>query len=197
MTEAATVDALLDATVLFAVVLAFSLVIERALEILKCVYDLLDSRGHWHEFWTARARVVRDRLERQLHVFDYVDPKQAAPVVRRFQEMLLTSADGYDGTVPTISGDAVRALGVKVASKVLGVAVGVAIAFELKLDIVRLWSVPQSLPVGAGLVERLLASRDLRVALTGVVMGFGSTLVHKVITAIEASREERRQEVSP
>lgn len=196
MTQAATVDALLDTTVLFAIVLAFSLLIERALELLKCVYDLLDSRGHWHEFWTARAGVVRDRLERQLHVFDYVDPKQAARVVQRFQEMLLTPADGYDGTVPTISGDAVRALSVKVVAKLLGVAIGVTLAFELKLDIVKLWAVPQAVP-GAGLVERLLASEALRVALTGAVMGFGSTLVHKVITAIEASRAERRPEVSP
>lgn len=190
------VDALLDTTVLFAVVLAFSLLIERFLEIVKCVYDLLDSRNDWHHFWTNRAHVLRDRLERKLGVFEYVDPKYAAPALQRFSELLLGKADGYDGTVPTISGDAVRMLSVKLVSKLLGIAIGVAIAFKLRLDIVTLWS-PKPPPVGASVLEAALGSEVFRLVLTGAVMGFGSTLVHKVITAIEDSRRQRGEEVSP
>lgn len=189
-TTTTTVDALLETTVLFAVVLAFSLVIERILEILKCVYDVLDSRGDWHRFWTRRAGDFQVGLERRMRVFEYVEPKRAAAALKRFQEMLLTRADGYDGTVPTISGDAVRALAVKLASKVIGIGIGVFIAMKLELDIVTLWNLPDHAVTDA--VERYLqAHPGVRQALTGAVMGFSATLVHKIITSLEDSRRAR------
>lgn len=185
-----TVDALLNTTVSFAVVLAFSLVIERVLEILKCAYDVLDSRGDFHHFWTESARAFRDRLERRMRVFEYVEPKRAAAALKRFQALLLTSADGYDGTVPTISGDAVRALAVRIVAKLLGVGMGVFIAMKLHLDIVGLWNLPDHSVTDA--VETYLAAHPgVRQALTGAVMGVGSTLVHKVIVSIEGSRQAR------
>lgn len=190
-TTTKTVEALLSTTLAFAVVLAFSLVIERGLEILKCVYDVIDSRGEFHRrFWNGSAEAFRVRLERRMSVFEYVDPKRAAAALRRFQELLLSRADGYAGTVPTISGDAVRALAVKLVSKIIGIGLGVFIAMKLELDIIALWALPDQPVMDA--VERYLAAHPgIRQALTGVVMGFGSTLVHKVITSIESSRQGR------
>lgn len=187
-------DTLLDTTVLFALVLAFALLIERLLEIAKCVLDLADAHYDWARFWTDRAHAVRHRLEGQLKVFEYVEPERAAAVVNRFQEMLLGPSTGYAGTVPTVSGDLVRALTLKVAFKAVGVALGVAIAWNLHLDIVALWQPPTETPrIARGWIEAFTMAPKVRWVMTGAVMGLSSTLVHKVITAIEDSREDRKE----
>ena len=60
---------------LFAVALLFSLLIERLLEIVKCVVDLLDSRFDWHRFWSRRAEKLGKKLEQQLRMNDSGDMK--------------------------------------------------------------------------------------------------------------------------
>jgi hypothetical protein len=184
-------DRLLDVTVLFALVLAFSLIIERLLEILKSLYDLFDSRKDWHRFWTRRAVSVRDRLEKKMRVFEYVDPKYAAAVLRRFSEMLLNGSGSYAGTVPMISGDLVRALAVKVTSKVVAVVLGVIAAIVFQLDLVALWGMAQHPAASAKWLERLVARTDVHLTLTGVAMGLGSGPVHKIITTIENRRKKQ------
>src|SRR6266496_6473987 len=82
-------DAVAKATMLFTLVFAFSLVIERFLEVLKSAYDMLDSRYDWHKRWTARAERIRDFLERRLRIFEYVSPDQATAFIARFSEMLV------------------------------------------------------------------------------------------------------------
>ncbi len=102
-------EALLQVSVLFALVLALSLLIERFLEMLKATYDLLDSRLDWHRFWTRMTYRLRDRLEQRMGIFEYVTPRAAAAILRRFRGMLLNEQGGYSGSVPVLAGDLVRA----------------------------------------------------------------------------------------
>ena len=56
-------EALLDVTVLFTLVLALAFVIERFLEVLKAIYDMLDSRLNWYKFWDKRTEGLKAYLE--------------------------------------------------------------------------------------------------------------------------------------
>src|SRR2546423_751996 len=62
-------------TVLAALALGLSLVIERTLEIMKAAYDLTDSRLGLYNFWTGRAIVIRDYLQRRVRAMEYVEPE--------------------------------------------------------------------------------------------------------------------------
>jgi hypothetical protein len=176
------VDALSDVTILFALVLALALLVERFLEVLKSGYDALDSRMQWYRFWTERANRIQDRLERRLRVFEYVSPDAVQPVLNRVYELLLNNQGGYSGTALVLSGDLVRAAGVRVACKVLGIAVGVALALWLKIDFVQLWQPPN------GRALELWASPLVCTIVSGIAIGLGASPVHKIITTIERQR---------
>lgn len=173
-----------QATLVFTFALALALVIERLLEILKSLYDYIDGRGEFYHFWTHMAERARDYIQRRLRVFEYVDPKTAAPLMARFSEMMLGGKQGYDGEVPMISGDLVRMVWVRLATKLLGVLFGIVIAFLVNLDLIA-WVSPKPRP-----------PEGWSIALTGAVIGLGSGPVHKLITEIEKRRKQRTQEVA-
>jgi hypothetical protein len=189
------IDALSDLTVMFAFALALALLVERLLEVLKSLYDVLDSRLNWYHFWSRRTRVLRDQVERRLRVFEYVNPDAARPVLNRVYQLLLNNQAGYTGgeggggTALVLSGDLVRAAGVRVACKLVGMAVGVGLALWLKIDFVQLWQPPGGIPY-------LWASPELCTVASGMAIGLGAGPVHKIIVAIEKQRAAKEHPTS-
>ncbi len=183
-------DVLLEVTVLFTLVLALSFLIERLLEILKAIYDLLDSRFHFYRFWTRMTYRVRDRLERRLRIFEYVEPKEAAIVLNRFQEMILNERQEYTDTVPILSGDLVRAFSIKVVSKVIAILLGIGLAFWIRIDLLSIWQ--ESAGDSFKWVSNII-SPGFRIALSGAVMGLGSGPVHKILTTLEKKKQQQKE----
>jgi hypothetical protein len=190
MMEEITNNALTKITVLFTLVLALSLVVERFLEILKAVLDLVDDRFNRKEFWTQRAMKMRDRLESKMGVFEYVDPRKAAGVLRRFQNMILGIKDGYTGTVPVISGDLLRGSVIKIVCKIVGIGLGIGLAFWMSIDLVEIWHKSVDAKVQLKTLK-YLPGETIRIILSGIVIGLGTGVVHKVIGAIEKSRKKK------
>lgn len=183
-------EALLKVTVLFTLVLALSLVIERFIEILKAVYDLLDSRLNWHTFWTRQTIRLRDRLEKRMRIFEYVDPKMAASALYRFRDMILNEQGGYAGAVPILSGDLVRAFYIKVVFKCVAIGLGIGLALWLKIDLMGIW---QNASTEPGKLRIFIESPTIRFILSGMAVGLGSTPVHKIITMIERRQKKQQQ----
>ena len=183
-------DVILKVTVLFTLVLALAFLIERLLEILKAIYDLLDSRFNWHGFWTKRAAKIAKKLEQKLKTFEYARHQQVVRVFNRFQSLLLNKKDHPDHEFPVLSGDLVRSISISVISKVLGMAFGVALAFWMKLDLIIIWQ------GGAGekaVWDIMIQSQSLRWVITGIIMGLGAGPVHQFIRLIEKKRKFRVQ----
>lgn len=174
-------DVVLVVSVAFAVVLALALIVERVLEILKVIFDLIDARVDLHDFWTRRAHKLRDRLEGELRIFEYVPPERAANVLRRFREMLLNEQSGYSGKVPVLAGDLVRAVFIRGGLKLVGIALGIGLVFWVEIDLVRLWQGSTAPPTWWTLT------------LSGLAVGLGSGPLHKIIRAIEKARERREE----
>ncbi len=179
-------DSLLDVTVLFALALALALLIERFMEVLKAIYDLIDSRSNLHTFWTKRAKSLAAGLEKRLRIFQYVDPKKAASALQRFSDLILNEQGGYAGNVPLLAGDLVRTLYVKVASKIIGVSLGIVLAFWSGINLVAIWN-----DAAAGSAWVLNLAPWLSFILTGIAIGLGASPLHKIITTIERRREKR------
>lgn len=181
-------EVLLDVTVLFALVLALSLIIERFLEILKTIYDLVDSQLNWHSYWTRRTCRIRDRLEKRIRIFDYMDPKHVASILYRFRGMILNQQGAYSGTVPVLSGDLVRAVYIKLSLKCVAIILGIGMALWLKIDLLEVWQAASK----TSKWEIYITSSVLRMIFTGIVIGLGSGPVHKMITSIERKSEKRQ-----
>jgi hypothetical protein len=176
------VDALSDVSILFAFALALALLIERFLEVVKSCYDVVDSRWDLYHFWSRRARAIQTRIEQRLGVFEYVSPDLASGVLNRMYQLLLNNQPGYTGTTLIVSGDLVRAAGVRLGCKVLGMLIGVTLALWLGIDFVQLWQPPGGIHVD---------STILRTIASGIALGLGTGPVHKIITAIEKQRADK------
>ena len=180
-------EGLLNVTVLFALALALSLLVERFLEILKATYDLLDSRFDWHRYWTKKTFRLKNTLENRLKVFEYVSTKKAATALQRVKDMMLNEQGGYSGEIPVLAGDLVRAVSIKVLFKFIGILVGIGLAFWLNLDIVKVW---QEASVEGSKFNFAVSSSTLRIILTGITIGLGSGPMHKIITTMEKRRKK-------
>jgi len=172
---------LTEGTGAFALALALSLVIERILEILKAFYDLLDSRLDWYRDWTVRAVRLRDFLERRLRLSQHVSVEKLKPILDQFGDRLLNGQGTYPGTLPVISGDLVRATWVRAGSKVVGVLLGIGLVYLCRVDLLSVWQNPES-------VQMTFVPRQAW--LSGVAVGLGSGIVHKLITTLERKRDE-------
>ncbi|MCX6581029.1 MAG: hypothetical protein NT166_12695 [Candidatus Aminicenantes bacterium] len=177
---------LTQVTILFTLVLALSLTVERFLEVLKAVLAMVDDRLKWRHFWTRRAEALKKRLESKMGVFEYVDPKKAAAILNRFEQLLLGEKDGYTGTVPVISGDMLRSAGFKLICKSAGILLGIFMALWMQIDLLKIWHDA----AGTGMTGNI-PSATLRIVFSGIAIGLGSGPVHKMITAIEQKRGKK------
>jgi len=185
-------NGVLQATAIFTLVLAFSLLIERLLEVLKSFYDWLDSHFDWYHLWTRRAYGVKAFVEHRRRLFQLIPPLAQAAFLARMSEMLLQRPGGGCGPIPVVSGDLVRQVHLRVAAKILGITIGITLAHWQHLDLLALYQ-----EVAGGTVQWSLDRipldwrPGLGMTLTGVAIGLGSGPVHKIITALERKRDER------
>lgn len=179
---------LTQVTILFTLVLALSLTVERFLEVLKAMLAMVDDRLKWRHFWTQRAEALKKRLESKMGVFEYVDPKKAAAILNRFEQMLLGEKDGYTGTVPVISGDMMRSAGLKLICKFVGIVLGIVIALWMQIDLIKIWQEAAK----SGMKENIsITPTNFGMIFSGIAIGLGSGPVHKIITAIEKKKGKR------
>jgi hypothetical protein len=182
-------EALTKVTVIFTLALALTLLIERFLEVLKTFYDLLDSRNDWYKFWNRKTERLRDKLEKRLNIFEYVDIKVAARTLHRVRGMLLNEQDEDLSNAPILSGNLVRAFYTKAFFKVIGIAAGIGLAFVLHIDLMNIW---QEVAVDPKKWDINIKSEPVRIVFTGIALGLGSGPMHKIITAIERRREKQK-----
>jgi hypothetical protein len=183
-----TMEALTQSTVLFALVLALSFVVERLLEVLKTVIDLLDSRYDWHRYWTRQAHGLRERLVNELRILELAAPQLVAGALARFGTVLGQSAGNGAATV-VIAGDLVRCMGIKVGARLVAIATGVLLASVFRVDLMAL--VVELADVNAVTAQELPAW--LRTVVTGLIIGLGTGPVHKFIVALEKRRAKAQE----
>ncbi len=191
------VDTLATVTVLFALALAVALLVERAIEVGKSLFDYWDCKNKRSKVWTARAQALKTRLERRLRVFEYVPIERIQPIINRVNDMLLNKQTAYAGNTLVISGDLVRAAWVRIATKIVGIALGIGVAFWLKIDFMKLWEIPTNLPaqlLPSGLPEQPIPSGWPAILASGIAIGLGAGPVHKLITTIEKKQKDRQQQ---
>ena len=183
-------NVLLEITVLFTLAIALSFLIERLLEILKAGFDLIDSRLDMYKFWTKKTYKIRNTLENKLRVFEYVGHKNSATVLNKFSEKLMNETGNYSGKVPILSGNLVRAVTIKSWSKIIGIGIGIGLAFWMKVDLINIW---QNAMSDKSYWILNIESSGWRTAISGVIIGLGSSPVHKVVSTIEKQRKEQQE----
>jgi hypothetical protein len=177
-------DNIVKATVVFVAVFSLSILIERFLEILKSIYDLLDSRLDWYRFWTRRAEALQVRLYKRIRIQQYMGMDSLNRVLASFSNLMLGKEDNYTSMVPTISGDLMRALYVKIGATLIGIGCGILMALYFQINIVLL--IMEYFP---DIPKPFQESSIIYTIVTGIMLGLGSGPVHKLITAIERKRD--------
>lgn len=179
------------ALIMLTAAIFFALIIERVLEIIKCVFDYIEAKKGLSEFWNRRAISIRERLQNRLEkakenklqktVFQYLSSRYVKD-----------NYPGYEGT-PVISANKLRAFTVKGVSKTVGALMGITVASFLGINVFALvaqWTnSPDAISLGLFQVD---LPNWLEYAISGVIMGLGSGPMHKFITALERARRKRQ-----
>ncbi len=132
--------------ILCTLAIAFSLLIERIIEIIKTLFILVDSEFDLYRFWTKRAIKLRGKLEKRIRLFDYVHPSYLIQFFAYAKEYIVGGQDGVTAMVPTISGDFVRGIRIKTISKFLGIGIGIILAHWQNIDF---FMICHSLPINS------------------------------------------------
>lgn len=169
------------AVVLLAGALFVSLIIERMLEILKSIYDVLEAHFGWYTFWNQRAIRLRHQLD------DLISSKSMQSVQHLLGFDRLQSNDSNYQDAYSIAVASVRIYSIKFATKILGCALGMIIAISAHIDIFIL--VDNLIHVGEHSIKLPPLLTEL---LTGIAMGLGSGPLHKLIAALESAKNKRQ-----
>ncbi len=168
------------ALLLLAASIFISLIIERLLEILKSIYDVLEAKYNWHHWWNRRATAVQDMMESFL-----ADSATAKTTLKQGAERLRLQEAAYKES-HSVSVAQLRARTIKITAKALGITLGVIIAWFASIDMFQLIDQLRGETAGS-----LSGYSWLTVTLTGVAMGLGSGPIHKIIARIEKAKRNR------
>ena len=132
-------------------------------------------------------------MEKKLRIVEYLGPKNLTKVLNKFGEKLLNRTGNYSGTVPILAGDLIRAVTIKSWMKLLSIGLGIALAFWMNVDLIKIWQDAMS---NSSLWIINIKSQEWRIVISGIVIGLGSNPLHKVITTIEKkSRKYQEKKV--
>ena len=179
------------ALILLTAALFFSLIIERILEIAKCIFDYIEAKYDFSDFWNRRAINIRERLQNRM---EKAKGNKLQQTVFEYLASQYVNIDhpGYEGA-PVISANNIRAFTVKGICKSVGAILGISVAFCLGINVFSLIAQFTKSPdaVSLGLFEVNLP-QWLEYTITGVMMGLGSGPLHKFIVALERARQNRK-----
>jgi hypothetical protein len=173
--------------ILFTLVLAFSLLIERILEVFKTFYILIDSEFDIYRFWTKRAVRLRDKLEKRVRQFDFIHPTYATQFLSYAKDYFVGGRKGIASNVPVISGDLMRGVWIKIICKIAGVTIGIIFAHWQHIDFLQIC---HSL-TDKELFPAAARFSSIGITLSGIIIGLGASPVHKIITYIEHKKNYR------
>lgn len=178
-------EALTEATIFFAMVLALALLTERFVEMVKIFFDYLDYQFGWDQFWSRRADRLHKKLKEILGRLMRARPELQEKVLKRYENRTLNESGGYEGSIVVISGDMIRVVFIRVVTQFIGICFGVWLACQFKIDLFAY-------------VDKTadLANETVRTLLSGIAIGLGSGPVHKIITTIERARKKQKQKTS-
>jgi hypothetical protein len=185
------VDALLDSTVLYTLVLALSLLIERFVELAKTIFDYIDYRKKGYLYWTKCAEALQKKLVRKLSMLEYAEPGNDVKLLNKYGDRSLNEAGTYKGMAFVISGDLMRVMFVRGAAKFLGMMLGVLLAYLFQIDFKQIWQ-----EIGNATVASVAhAERQLTftIAISGIALGLGAGPMHKLITTFERANKKRQE----
>ncbi|WP_317929667.1 hypothetical protein [Halioxenophilus sp. WMMB6] len=168
------------ALLLLAGAIFISLIIERFLEIVKSCYDVLEAKYNFYKFWNRQAANLQENLEALIEKSTVLNLANQLGADRvKIKEVAYEKCS-------SISVAQLRTFVVKYAAKVLGIIIGIVVAWVANIDMFLLID---NLMSG---VEKSASSYPwLTITLTGVSMGMGSGPLHKIIASMEKAKQTR------
>ncbi len=182
-------DTLLYISYLYLLVLLLATFIERVMEILMSVYQYLEFRLGWDDFWNRRAERIARLLSAhiQRRWLERILPHRDVPVP--FQKYLLDEKGGHSDKVIILSADLVRQIAVATAARFVATALGILFCVLTRIDLISIFN----RDLGYRFLDQL--PYGFRIAVSGAVIGLGAEPVHKLIVAVERRRKKKKARI--
>lgn len=180
-----------NAIILLTGSLFLALFIERLLELLKSLYDVIEIQTKRHTKWNELSGKIGQQLYARISSTK-ADSKYEDFHIKLVFQYLFSEHPDYKGSY-LVSADKIRTIFVKYLSKLVGIVLGLIFAFTTDTNLFVLidQSTPstQSLP---SIFTTTWLTGNFGELLTGIVMGLGAGPMHKFIVALERARKNRK-----
>ena len=191
--------------IMLATAIILAILVERIIEISKALFDYFtvkkiyaraDDINIEDNIWTRLAQRVAKKLEARLdnaksHLGEKDNAlknegKEKLDLILKMAEKVFSPAkDDHDGLF-AVSASKVRGIYLKLIAKIISIALGIALAAALKIDIIYL----VKLSLEPGCAKDVCDFTWGGCLLTGIAMGFGAGPMHKIIVALEKRQKK-------
>ncbi len=178
-------ETILTITYLYMLVLLMALLIERVMEVIMTIWNVVEVRVQAHHFWNKRTEKLMQRFAAQVETKRTKHKLHALGLSRRIRQYTDIEQEIRPGQTIEFSSEAVRYASVRTFAFFVTSAMGIGLCMLADVNLIAIIKqalAPQSIPVLDALGE------PLQPLVSGLVIGLGAEPVHRVIKGLEAAR---------
>lgn len=178
-------ETILTITYLYMLVLLMALLIERAMEVIMTIWNVIELRVQAHHFWNQRTEVLMKRFAARVEEKRKKNALSTLGLSRRIRQYTDVEQDIRPGQTIEFSSHAVRHAFVRTFAFFATSAMGICLCWLADVNLIAIIKqalAPQSIPVLDAL------GVPLQHLISGLVIGLGAEPVHRVIKGIEAAK---------
>ncbi len=177
-------------TYIFMIYLLLALAVERTIELLVAVYNYLELRFQWYQYWNRQARKLQERFDRLEGL-----QEQAGLNVRRLWEWLLwriVAEPPYPGGRKIVSAELIRLNYFRIGTRAVAFFLALFMVLFQDLDFIKIVfdSYEKMLPAQTT-VASILEYKPLRMVLAAIAISVGSEPLHQFIRQVEQFAQRR------
>ncbi|MEM8485169.1 MAG: hypothetical protein AAF564_06445 [Bacteroidota bacterium] len=179
-------ETILTITYLYMLVLLMALLIERVMEVIMTIWNVVEVRLQAHHFWNQRTETLMKRFAAQVESKRARNALHSLGLSRRIRQYTDIEQEIRPGQSIEFSSEAVRYAFVRTFAFFATSAMGIGLCLLADVNLIAIIKqalAPQSIPVLDALGE------PLQHLVSGLVIGLGAEPVHRVIKGLEAARD--------
>lgn len=173
-------DVITNITYVFFVYLVLAIIVERFVEMLVAVFNYVEMKRAWQDFWNRKARAYQKRFDLLYGAQD----EDAGRIKKLFSWLLwkVISEPPYEGGKEVISANLIRLNYFRVATRLAAFVISCFLVVAVDLDFIEI--IERIIPK-AKLLAVITGQEWVRFVITAAAISIGSEPLHQLIRRVE------------
>ena len=178
-------ETILNITYLYLLVLLLALLVERVMEVIMVIWELVEQRSGGHKFWNKRTHKLKNQLARSVETRMKERKLSTLTIRRRVRQYTNAQSGFYPGKTIVFSSKRVRKSFVRMIVFFVTSGLGMLVCFLAGINLIEI--VKEALaPQTFSIFDAI--GRNLQMIISGLIVGLGAEPVHRLIKRLEEAK---------